>query len=360
MKKLSEVRTELDAIDRQMAALYEKRLALTEEVVRCKLEEHLPVFVPEREKQVLERNAGYIKEERFRDKYLAFMQYVMDAGKEYQQSLMAREIVGYAGVEGAFSHMAAEGLFPHNPKLNFSNFEDVFKAVADRRIEYGVIPLENTNSGLVGEVVDYLHQYPVYINEVSDLTVEQCLLGVPGSTMKDIEWVYSKDQALMQAKSFIKGLGAEPVPYPNTALAAQYVARLQDKSRGAIAARENAELYGLEVLAPHIEENSENKTRFLVISLHDNSAGERFALSVSLSHQVGSLSRLLEALSENGLNMCSIQSRPRKGHPFEYMFFIELDNITDQAQAETCLQTIAPLCDGLKSLGLYSLRKEEE
>ena len=95
-------------------------------------------------------------------------------------------------------------MFPAEKKLNYTNFEDVFKAVVNKMLNMG-LSFENTNSGLVGEVLDALLEYPVYIQQVVDQRVEQCLLGVENATLKDVEWVYSKDQALAQSKVFLKG-----------------------------------------------------------------------------------------------------------------------------------------------------------
>lgn len=131
-------------------------------------------------------------------------------------------------------------------------------------------------------MLDLLAQYPVYIREVLDVPVEQCLLGTLDATLKDIQWVYSKDQALAQARGFLEELGAEPVAYPNTAMAAKYVADTGDRTRGAIGARENAQLYGLKVLSTHIMENTNNTTRFLVVGRQPAREGSRFSMIVTV------------------------------------------------------------------------------
>lgn len=247
----------------------------------------------------------------------------------------------------------AQRLYPENRKLNLKNFDEVFKSVVEKKAQYGVIPFENTNSGSVGEVLDALLEYPVYIQGIYDLKVEQCLLGTMDATLKDIEWVYSKDQALWQAKDFLKGLGVQTVSYPNTAMAAQYVASEQDKTKAAIGAKENAQLYGLKVLASQIEAHTENTTRFLVIGLEPMSKGNRFSVILSVKHQSGSLARIIEIIARYHINMESIQSRPIKGKPFEYFFFIEMDGDLNNAQA--CLKDIEKNCESLKVLGTYAL-----
>lgn len=359
MTPLEKARMEIDSIDRQIASLYEKRLEQVEHVLDYKLKNHMQVLDSSRENEILSRNAGYIQNPDYVDKYLNLQKFIMSESRKYQESLMATEIVAYQGIEGAFSHMVSEKLFPNNPKLAYSNFEDVFKAVCERKAEFGIIPFENTNSGLVGEVLDLLMEYPVFIHDVWDQKIEQCLLGIKGATMKDVEWVYSKDQALLQAREFIKGLGAEPVPYPNTALAAQYVAMQQDKTKAAIGAKENAALYGLDILAPNIETDTTNTTRFLVISLKENEKGSHFSCCLTFQNIVGGLARVIEIIARHGINMDSIQSRPLKGHPFEYFFYIEMDDVHYE-NLRACLEELKENTGILKLFGRYDLHKEEK
>lgn len=141
--------------------------------------------------------------------YEDFLQFMLTQSKAYQKSLIAQDVIAYSGIKGAFAHMISEKIFEGNPKLAFNSFEEVIDAVVDHKVEFGVIPFENTNSGLVGEVLDLLYQKPVYIVKVADLKVDQCLLGLPEASLKDIEWVYSKDQALMQSREFLESLGVK-------------------------------------------------------------------------------------------------------------------------------------------------------
>lgn len=360
MNKLEQARQTIDKVDKQIAKLYEERLDAVKDVIQYKIENNLPILDTGREDRILEKNQKYIQNEEYIAPYLDFMKKVMSNSRDFQQTMLSQDIVAYAGVEGAFSHMVAERLFPGAPKLNFSSFDEVFKSVVSKKAHYGVIPFENTNSGLVGEVLDALLEYPVYIQQVADQKIKQCLLGVPGATLKDIEWVYSKDQALAQSKEFLKGLQVQTVAYPNTAMAAQYVASQKDKHKAAIGAKENAGLYGLEVLATNIEENVENTTRFLVIGPEPKKTGERFSVCITIQHQSGALAKIIEIIAQYGMNMQSIQSRPIKGHPFEYYFFIEMDGNLEEDNTKACLDTMRKACQNIKVLGTYNLKKEEE
>ena len=355
VNQLEQARKTIDAIDAQIAALYEQRMDTLKEVAAYKMATGKPIVDHSREAAIIERNARYIQNEAYRDSYVRLLRFMIRESCDYQRSLAAREVVAYAGVEGAFSHMAAEHLFPGNRKIAKPGFDEVFQAVVNKEAEFGVIPFENTNSGLVGEVLDGLLRYPVLIERVQDETIEQCLLGVPAATLKDVEEVYSKDQALAQAKRFLTELGVQPVAYANTALAAQYVAREGDVRKAAIGAKENAVLYGLRVLASNIEENPQNTTRFLVVSLKGARQGNHSSLIVTLKNEVGALAKVIEVISRHGLDMCSIQSRPRKGHPCEYFFFIEIVGGVD----EQVVADLRDVCEQIKYLGTYPLGQGE-
>ena len=359
MNQLEEARIKIDRIDKEMAALYEERMDAVKNVIQYKIENDLPVYDGKREEKILLKNRKYIQNPDYEAYYIDFLKKVMDNSKDFQRSLQAQDIVAYCGVKGAFAHMTSETLFPGNPKMGLSSFEDVFEAVVQKRAEYGVIPFENTNSGLVGEVLDALSVYPVYIQETYNQTIEQCLLGMPNATLKDIEWVYSKDQALSQAKVFLHELGVQTVAYPNTAMAAQFVANEKDIHKAAIGAKENASLYGLKILATKIEENAQNTTRFMVIGLEPKQDGDRFSMCLVTKHESGSLARIINVIGDYGLNMQSIQSRPIKGKPFEYFFYIELDGNLKDEKVQACIASIKEVCESVKILGNYVLKEDE-
>lgn len=358
MNELEQARKEIECIDEEMARLYEQRMDAVRHVISYKMENNLPIFDSKREGTLIERNRKFIQNKEYEPYYVDFLKNVMDNSKDFQRSLQAHDVVAYCGIKGAFAHTVCEKLFPSNPLMSLSSFEDVFEAVVQKKAQYGVIPFENTNSGVVGEVLDNLNSYPVYIQETYNLKVEQCLLGLPGATLKDIEWVYSKDQALSQAKAFLQALDVQTVAYPNTAMAAQFVSNQQDIHIAAIGAKENASLYGLKVLASHIEENNQNATKFMVIGLDKPTKGNRFSISLVIEHTSGSLAQIIDLIGKHKLNMECIQSRPIKGRPFEYFFYIEIDGNLNDDNVKDCLNEIDKVCESLKILGNYRLKED--
>lgn len=360
MNQLDEARQAIDRIDKQIAVLYEQRMDAVTQVLEYKKNNHLPILDPSREASLIEANVAYVQNEAYQRFYKDFLKFMMRNSRMYQQSLLSKNVIAYAGVKGAFAHLAAQRIFPGCPNLNYQSFDEVFQAVVSHQAQYGVIPFENSNSGLVGEVLDGLWTYPVYIREMAVLRIEQCLLGVSGATLKDVEYVYSKDQALMQSKDFLRQLHVQTIAYPNTAMAAQYVASENDIHKAAIGAKENADLYGLEILTANIGENTQNTTRFLVIGLEPNDEGDRFSIVFTTEHESGALGKVIEVISKYGLNMVSIQSRPRKDTPFEYFFYIEIENDFCAVNTKLCLEEIADVCESLKVLGAYPVKGNKE
>lgn len=361
VKELKEVRKEIDEIDKQLARLFELRMKAVEDVAQWKQAHNLPVFDESREKEVLARNKARIEEESLKEDFGLWMQEMMDLSKKRQRELLSVNTVAYCGVEGAFAHSVTRQLFASADALACSSFDEVFKAVVERKARYGVLPLENSDSGLVGEVLDGLLKYPVYIDLVYDARIRQCLLGTLDATLTDVKWVYSKDQALWQSKNFLDALQVETIPYPNTAMAAQYVAKENNPAKAAVGSSENARLYSLKILASNIESDSSNTTRFLVVGPSPNpEAGDHSSLLISVNSTVGALSQAINVISAFGLNMDCLQSRPRKGHPFEYFFYIQTEGTLSHENKEACLQALRQMCTICKWLGNYSIRKDKE
>ncbi|MEF9968741.1 MAG: prephenate dehydratase domain-containing protein, partial [Longicatena sp.] len=215
-------------------------------------------------------------------------------------------------------------------------------------------------TGEVGEVLDLLSQYKVYINEIYDLKISQNLLGIKGAKLEDIKQVYSKDQAIYQSKEFLNGRGYELIPYPNTALAAEYVAKCQDKTKAAIAASENASLYGLDILASDINTSNQNTTRFIVISDALIKQGNVFSLTFIVHHKAGSLVEAMNVIARYGFNMQSIKSRSIKKRPWEYYFYVEIAGDLNNSKEQQMVEELRAICEEVKIVGSYQKESRDE
>lgn len=360
MDDLTAARIKINEIDKEMASLFEQRMKTVEDVIKYKLANGMEVLDVSREKSILERNVNYIENEAYRPYYLQFMKDVMKVSRSYQSSIIYQDTVAYAGVHGAFAHLAARELFPQSKLANYNTFEEVVKAVMDGRAIYGVLPFENSFTGEVGDTLDICYQYPVYIEQMFDLKVDQNLLGIKGSNIKDIKQVYSHPQALSQSALFLKGREIELIPYPNTALAAKYIAETNDKTKAAIASYQTAELFDLDILEKNINTSKENTTRFAVISKQLKKQGNRFNVLFTAKHNAGALADVMRIIADAGFNLESIRSRSLKDTPWEYYFYIEVVGDINDEKAQLLIEQLKAACDYVKVLGTYNKESRDE
>lgn len=353
---LDDARADINKIDKEMAELFERRMAAVEQVIRYKIENKLPILDESREQLVISNNLEHIKNAKYKAYYEDFIKNTMEISKQYQRRLSTADIVGYQGTEGAFSHIALHMLFQNSPvkEKAFGTFEEVFKAVCSDKISCGVIPFENSYTGEVGEVLDLLYKYDCHISKIYDLKINQNLLGVKGASIEDIKQVYSHHQAISQCSEFLDSHGYECIPYANTALAAKHVFEENNKQKAAIASIYTAELYNLDVLRENINTSNENTTRFIVISKQASTEGNRFNLLFTLEHSAGSLANVMNIIGKYHFNMESIKSKSLHNIPWQYYFYVEIEGDINCDAAQDMLKKLNECCKVLKVLGVYS------
>lgn len=353
MDKLKEARTKINEIDAQMADLFQKRMQTVEDVILYKKEHGMQVLDSSREQEVIERNMANLQDKKYQEFYRTFIVDVMKISRSYQKAVLYHDTIGYAGTKGAFSNIATVHLFPEATHQAFPTFQDVFEAVSKDEIRYGVIPFENSYTGEVGEILDLLMEYDVHITQTYDLKIDQNLLGIKGASLKDIKQIYSKDQAISQCQQFLRGRDFEIIPYPNTALAAEYVAQQNDKTKAAIASKETAELFNLEILEDNIQTSGDNTTRFIVISKEIKDQGNRFNLLFTLPHNAGTLANVMQIIAKGNFNMESIKSRSIKQQPWNYYFYVEIVGNPFDTKEKQLLEELRNVCEQVKILGCY-------
>ncbi|MBQ9845492.1 MAG: chorismate mutase [Oscillospiraceae bacterium] len=351
MTKLEKARAVINEVDGQIAQCFEKRMHAAEDVVAHKMEHHLPIFDGVRENEVIERNLAKIEDEKLKPYYRDMLIQLMRISKEYQNAILHQGIYGYQGAHGAFGHIATGRLFPSGQQKNYAKFEDVIKGVLNHEIEKGVLPFENSTTGEIGEVMDLLYRYDVKISAFYDLKVEHNLMGIKGAQLSDIKRVYSKLQAIEQCEDVLRPFDFELIPYTNTALAAKLVAESSDKSIGAIAAKESAAEYGLDILMENINSAHDNVTRFIVI---ENTLPKHSNLVMAIftvNHESGALAKIMHIVAEYNLNMTSIRSRACKDKSWQYYFYMEVEgDIADKNMTE-CFEKCREHCEEFKVIG---------
>ena len=334
MDTLEQARAEIDAVDAQLAALFERRMAAVLSVAQYKQAHGLPVYDAAREAVVLEKAAARIQDPALRPYYRDHVQNMMDVAKQYEAEVLGENRAAYQGVEGAFAHIALRALFPHAEAVSYPTWDEVFEAVRRGDAAHGVVPFENSHAGDVSAVLDLCYNYPeLWVVDVYDLPISQNLLVLPGTQLAQLRHVYSHQQAIAQSETFLKQFHLPATAMPNTAMAAKFVAESGDPSQAAIASAETAALYGLEVLVPSINTDGDNTTRFIVLSREKPTGGNRFSLLFTLDNKPGKLAEVIQVIGRFGYDMESIKSRPLPHVPFDYYFYVEL--VGDPADDET-------------------------
>jgi len=354
--KLEEARKIINEVDSQMAELFVKRMRAAEMVFEYKKEFGLPILDQRREDAVIEKNSALIEDEVLKEYYYSYIKNLMSLSRAYQYRMQGGLKVAYSGVEGAFAHIATGRIFPNSSKISCRDFKAAYDAVVNGESDEVVLPIENSYAGEVGQTIDLIFSGELYINGIYELEIHQNLLGNPGATIDDIKKVISHPQALSQCHEYIKFRRFEAEDVNNTAVAAKIVAESGDKTIGAIASQETAELYGLKILEANINKSGENTTRFAVLSkVRANSPTLcNSVLMFTVKHEAGSLAKAISIIGKYGYNMTALRSRPLRQHSWQYYFYIEIDGTVDSDMGRSMMEELNKVCDKLKVAGTFA------
>lgn len=352
-ESLDDLRQHIDSLDEQLVTLLSQRASFVRRIGHLKADSGTPVFDPGRERDVLARvtalNAGPYDD----DHIQAIYREVMAASR----SLEEPPRVGYLGPPHTFSHQAAEQHFGRLANLTpLNSFSDIFEFVDRSPRVWGVVPIENTTSGTVGETLDLFVTRTVHIQAEIQLPVSHNMLAPTGSTGWDR--VYSHPHAIAQCRGWIqRHLGATPViEVASTAEAARRAAK--ETTAAAIGPLSAAEAFGLEVLHQGIQDVASNRTRFYVIG--DKPAArtgrDKMALMVAVHDRVGALHDVLSCLRTHDLNLSFIQSRPSRLKPDDYIFFLEMMGHPDESHVQDALGVLSESTVLTRVLGAWPVQ----
>lgn len=354
--KLEEARKIINEVDSKMAELFVQRMRAAEMVYAHKKEFGLPILDQKREDFIIEKNAALVEDKVIKEYYIDYLKNLMSISRAYQYRMQNGLNVAYSGVEGAFAHIAAGRIFPDSNRVSYRGFKAAYDAVVNGECDAAVLPIENSYAGEVGQTIDLIFSGNLFINGIYELEIHQNLLGLPGSVVEDIKKVTSHPQALSQCHDYIKMRNFDTEESNNTAMAAKMVVEKGDKSLGAIASVETAEIYGLKVLEANINKSGENTTRFAVLSKVKASAPtlSNSVLMFTVKNEAGSLATAISIIGKYGYNMTALRSRPLKKHSWQYYFYIEIDGTTDNEEGEKMLEELGKVCDRLKIAGTFA------
>ena len=376
--ELSDYRTEIDHIDRQLTQLFAQRMEVSAGIGAYKKEHGLPVLDPARERKKLLDIAGQTPEE-LKEYAVSLYSLLFELSRSYQNRLSAGETpltqsiraaientpqlfpeqasVACQGVEGAYSQLACDKLFRLSNVLYFSNFEAVFSAIEKGLCRYGVIPVENSTAGSVNAVYDLMMHHNFRIVRSIRLKVDHNLLVKPGTRREDIREIYSHQQAISQCSAFLARFpNAKVIPCENTAAAAKMVASSDRNDLAALSSRSCMKLYGLECLESSVQDQDNNYTRFVCISknLEIYPGADRTSIMAVLPHEPGSLYKLLSRFYALGINLNKLESRPIPGRDFEFMFYFDLETSVYSPRFLQLMGELPSLCEEFSYLGSYS------
>ncbi|MDQ6700324.1 MAG: prephenate dehydratase [Acidobacteriota bacterium] len=276
-----------------------------------------------------------------------------------------REKIAFQGERGAFSEEAARKLF--GPELDFlpcQRFEDVFRSLKDRAVDAAVIPIENTLHGSVHENYDHLLKYELPITGETSVRIVHNLMAPPGVSMKKLRRVFSHPVALNQCLDFFAANPEiEKVPFYDTAGSVKMLMSSDLRDAGAIASAVAAENYGAKILRRSIEDERQNFTRFFLLrhpdaakklpARDDGKTQWKTSLVFTTRNVPGALFRCLSAFALRDLNCAKIESRPLRGKPWEYLFYLDFLGRVDTPNARNAIGHLHELADLLRILGCY-------
>jgi prephenate dehydratase len=255
--------------------------------------------------------------------------------------------------------MAVFNLFPQDTSqaVPLPSFREVFSAVLAGEVDFGMIPIENALAGPINENYDLLLEFPdlVIVGE-TQVRVEHNLIGLPGASLGDLRRVFSHPQGLAQSKQFLDAHPQwEAVPFYDTAGSVKHIAAQKDPTLAAIASAEAARVYGMEILAPGVETNHRNFTRFFLICREASAVGtpNKASLVFATADEPGALSRCLAVFSAHGVNMTKLESRPIHGRPWDYMFYVDARLPQEAGAFEATLAELGAVAKELRLLGVY-------
>jgi prephenate dehydratase len=267
--------------------------------------------------------------------------------------------IAFQGTFGANSNLACAKFYPDFEAKAFPSFRDVFEAVENGDVQYGMIPLENSYAGRVSEIHDLLQKYDLTITAEHFFPITHNLVGLPDAKLEDIKEVLSHPQALMQSQNNLRDLGVKIGEFSNTAEAAKFVAAQGDKTKAALCSKMAADLYGLKIIKENMQDvGNDNMTIFITIAkeqidIDPNKAPTITALLFTIRNIPGSLYKALGGFATNGVSMIKLESYIPGGTSNQAKFLITIEGHPSQKNVALALEELGFFSKNVKLLGVY-------
>ena len=372
---LAALRKSLDDIDAVLVSALGERARLARQIARVKAEADGPLRDADRETALLQHRSAFGERLGLDPAFVRriFREILDDSVRRQQDALQTREAdaeqeikVAFQGTEGAYGHQAAQQHFAVARRpiafKAYATFREMLEAVIEGHVDRAMLPIENTTAGSVYESYDLLLRFNLALVGEEIVDVRHCLLGVADVPLESLRRIHSHPQALSQCSEFLSTLRhVEGVSAANTALAAKHVRELNDATAAAIASEEAGAHFGLHVLKRDIANQAVNYTRFVVVSAApvecDPRIGAKVSMVLATRHEHGALVRCLNVIADEGLNVTKLESRPRPGTPWEYVFYVDVEGHSSSPRMQAALAGLAERTLFLKVLGCYPARE---
>jgi chorismate mutase/prephenate dehydratase len=355
MTDLKSFRDEIDSIDRELVRLLDQRACIARRIGASKAESERSTFDPGRAKNVVLQAVARSDGSFPREGLLYVMREVISACLTLQKPLR----VGFLGPAATFTHQAAVREF--GSSVQFDSFElirDVFVAVENGWVDFGIVPVENSSGGMVHDTLD------AFIDFEKCLVCSEVLLPIhhvlaSNYALEDIRRVYSNPQPFIQCQAWLK----EHLPHAELVEVASTAKGMKDAKgeqfAAAIGSEFAAEEYGLRVVARRIEDDAENTTRFLVLSHHDSSpcGDDKTSMMFSVKDKPGALFEILRPFADCKMNLSKIESRPTKKRGWDYAFFLDAETHRSNPMLQEAIERARPYCAYVRVLGSYPREK---
>jgi chorismate mutase/prephenate dehydratase len=351
MNELEKLRRQIDEIDNEILELLNRRSDIVLSIAHIKRNENAKYYSPEREREILERlmalNKGPFPNETLKVIYRE----ILSASLSLEEPLK----VACLGPLATFTHLAALRHFGSSALfVPVGSIKDVFDSVESGKAEFGVVPIENSNEGVISYTLDLFMDYDLKVSAEVMLDITHNLLSQSGDKTK-IKRVYSFSPATAQCRRWIQVnlTGIPVVEATSTANAAELAS--QDADAAAIASELAAKIYNLQFVERSIEDNKHNFTRFLVISkdFPKKSGKDKTSLMFSIKDKPGALYDILEPFKKAKINLTKIESRPSKRKAWEYIFFVDMEGHIEDKKLKKAVEALKENCLYLKILGSY-------
>lgn len=370
---LDKIRKLLDQTDKKIVEALAKRQELVREISSLKMDEDKNIRDTDREEQLLNkitklaREAGldrYFAKQLFEDIIHHSVRFQKHKLVDHQNVRRNDDLVevAYQGTDGAFSHQAAHHHFEERYAkvhcFGYDTFRRAAQAVKDQKVDYAILPIENTTAGSINETYDILGDSTLHIVGEEAIRVIHCLLALEQVPLDRIRRIISHPQAIAQCSNYLARLhDCKVESYIDTAMAAKKVLEDGDLSQAAIAGSYAADIYDLEILERDLANQSENFTRFVVVSRDPVEVDQQIPCKTSLlmvtSHDKGALIQCLNVIDEHDIRMTKLESRPKPNEPWKYQFYLDIEGNIANPDTRLALEELEQKASSLKVLGCY-------